>query len=204
MWNKFFHDFLFIWVTIEPFSSLAVFLAITSKLSASQRRKIAFRATCYSVVVLLAAILLGQILLAILGIKLISFQFAGGIILFLFGLQMIFGQSSSFTTENPESGHDPAVFPLAIPSIVGPESVVAIIVLTDNHLYSIPTQILTALAMIIVLAITFTIMLFANQILKIIGKSGTMILERMMGMFLTALAVEMLMSALGVERWIAK
>jgi multiple antibiotic resistance protein len=202
MWNKFIHDLLLIWVTIEPLSSLSLFTAITSTMSFVERRKVALRAVGYSVMVLLVAIIIGQILLAIMGIKLISFQLAGGVILFLFGLQMIFGQSSSLAAGAPEAGHDIAVFPLAIPSIVGPESIVAIILLTDNHLYSIPTQALTTLAMIIVLAITYVLMLFSELILRVIGNSGAAILERLMGMFLTALAVELVMAALGVDRWI--
>jgi multiple antibiotic resistance protein len=203
MWNKFIHDFLLIWVTIEPFSSLSLFTALTSKMSTLERKKVAFKAIKYSVLVLLVAIIIGQFLLTLMGIKLISFQFAGGVILFLFGLQMIFGQSSSLAAERPEIGHDIAVFPLAIPSIVGPESIVAIILLTDNHLYSIATQALTALAMIIVLAMTGVLMLFSNVILRVIGNNGAAILERIMGMFLTALAVELIMSALGVDRWLS-
>jgi multiple antibiotic resistance protein len=161
------------------------------------------KAIKYSVLILLIAIIVGQFLLTLMGIKLLSFQFAGGVILFLFGLQMIFGQSSSLGAERPEIGHDIVVFPLAIPSIVGPESIVAIILLTDNHLYSVASQALTALAMIIVLAMTGVLMLFSNVILRVIGNNGAAILERIMGMFLTALAIELIMSALGVDRWLS-
>jgi multiple antibiotic resistance protein len=76
-------------------------------------------------------------------IQLISLQIAGGIILFLFGLQMIFGQAATAFCQS-EAGHDIAVFPLAIPSIVGPEAIMVVILLTDNYLYSVATQAITA------------------------------------------------------------
>ena len=122
MINKIIYDALMIWVTIEPIGSVALFAALTSGLSPRERRKTAIMATVYSAIILLCSIVVGQIILTAMGIRLISLQIAGGIILFLFGLQMIFGRMA-VTFSQPEAGHDIAVFPLAIPSIVGPETI---------------------------------------------------------------------------------
>ena len=105
-------------------------------MSKKERNSVALRACVYSAGILLGAIVVGQLLLSAVGIRLVSFQLAGGVILFLFGIQMIFGKTSVWIAEQPESGHDVAVFPLAIPSIVGPEAIMAVILLTDNHQYS--------------------------------------------------------------------
>ena len=95
MLNKIIHDALMIWVTIEPIGSVVLFASLTSGISVIERRKTATRAIAYSAIILLGAILVGQILLTAMHIQLISLQIAGGIILFLFGLQMIFGLSGS-------------------------------------------------------------------------------------------------------------
>lgn len=194
MLNKIIHDALMIWVTIEPIGTVVLFAALASGLSARERRKIATRAIAYSAIVLLGAILIGQILLAAMNIQLISLQIAGGIILFLFGLQMIFGRAAT-TFSQSEVGHDIAVFPLAIPSIVGPEAIMVVILLTDNYLYSVATQAITAGIMLGVLAVTYLLMLLAEHLLRIIGKNGAAILERIMGIILATLSVDLVIDA---------
>jgi len=192
--NKIIHDALMIWVTIEPIGTVVLFAALTSGLSPTERRKTATRAIAYSAIVLLVSILVGQILLTAMHIQLISLQIAGGIILFLFGLQMIFGLTSS-TYSQSEAGHDIAVFPLAIPSIVGPEAIMVVILLTDNYLYSITTQAITAGITLAILAVTYVLMLLAEHLVRIIGKNGAAILERIMGIILATLSVDLIIDA---------
>jgi len=189
-----------IWVTIEPIGSVVLFAALTARLSTAERKKVAIKATVYSAVVLLGSIVLGQLLLEAMNIKLISLQLEGGIILFLFGVKMIFGQGSEVSAES-EAWRDIAVFPLAVPSIVGPEAIMAVVLLTDNQVFSIPTQAVTAAIMIAILGITCLLMLLSEPILRLIGKSGAALLERVMGMILCALSVELVMNALGIARW---
>jgi len=199
--NKIVHDALMIWVTIEPIGTVVLFAALTSGLSPTERRKTATRAIIYSAIVLLSAILVGQIILTAMHIQLISLQIAGGIILFLFGLQMIFGQTATAFSQS-EAGHDMAVFPLAIPSIVGPESLMVVILLTDNYLYSITTQAITAGVMLSVLAVTYLLMLLAEHLLRLIGKNGAAILERIMGIILATLSVDLIVDAvISIAQW---
>ncbi|MGZ5010685.1 MAG: MarC family protein [Methylobacter sp.] len=201
MLNKIIHDALMIRVTIEPIGSVVLFASLTSGISAIERRKTATRAIAYSAIILLGAILVGQIILAAMHIQLISLQIAGGIILFLFGLQMIFGLAAA-TYSQSEAGHDIAVFPLAIPSIVGPESIMVVILLTDNYLYSVTTQAITAGITLGILAVTYVLMLLAEHLLHIIGKDGAAILERIMGIILATLSVDLLIDAFaGMVQW---
>jgi multiple antibiotic resistance protein len=134
-------------------------------------------------------------------IQLLSLQVAGGLILLLLALQMIFGFSHE-PSATPEKGHDIAVFPLAVPSIAGAEAIMAVVLLTDNQIYSISSQAVTACVVVFIMTIIYGLMLLANPILRIIGNNGAAILERVTGMILAALAVELIMQAIGAQRWL--
>jgi len=195
-------DFLILWTTIDPIGTLALFAALTSRKSKAERRRIAFKSVFYAFAVLLGSVVLGQFILAGMGIRLISLQVAGGIILFLFGLKMIFGGSFEGESERPEKTHDLAVFPIAIPAIATPGAIMAVIVLTDNNVYSIAQQAMTTGVLAVVLLITYLMMLLCDRILKVIGQNGALILVKVMGMLLAALSVELFMEAIGAERWL--
>lgn len=195
-------DFLILWTTIDPVGTLALFVGITSGMTRADRRQIAKRAVIYAGMVLLFSVIAGQLVLAGMGIRLISLQVAGGIILFLFALQMIFGQISGNRLHRPEEGHDIAVFPLALPSIATPGAIMAVILLTDNNYYTFTHQVATTAVLLVVLGITYVLLLFSENILKVIGKNGALILVKVMGMLLAALSVELIMEAIGIERWL--
>ncbi len=199
--DKLVQDALIIWATIDPIGTLAIFTALTGSMDAAQRRRTAIRAVAYSAAVLLGAIVVGQLLLTAMGIRLISFQLGGGIVLFLFGLQMIFGSGAASGEKEP--GHDLAVFPLAIPATATPGAILAVILLTDNSLHSIPTQALTAAITLAVLAVTLILLLLSTHIMRVLGQGGASILTRIMGMILAAFSVELVMDAVGAERWLA-
>ncbi|MEP7206611.1 MAG: MarC family protein [Casimicrobiaceae bacterium] len=200
MTEKFIQDAIIIWATIDPIGTMALFTALTAHLSPADRRRTAFKAIFYAGAVLLGSILIGQLILGAMGIRLLSFQLGGGIILFLFGLQMIFGSGAPQSHKEPE--HDIAVFPLAIPATATPGAILAVILLTDNHVHPIAVQIGTALITIGVLVVTLLLLLLSDRILRIIGAGGASILTRVMGMILAALSVELVMNALGIEQWI--
>lgn len=202
MVDKALNDFLTLWVTIEPIGTLVLFASLSAHLSQAQRRKVALKAVVYSTVILLGSIVVGQAILSAMKVQLLSLQVAGGLILFLFAIQMIFGFSHE-PPVRPEKGHDIAVFPLAVPSIAGAEAIMAVVLLTDNQIYSISSQIVTACVVIFIMSVTYGLMLLAEPILGIIGNNGAAILERVTGMILAALAVELIMQAIGVQRWLS-
>ena len=136
-----------------------------------------------------------------IGIHMHSLKVAGGIILFLFGVQMLFGKMDSKTERSPEEGRDLAVFPLAVPSIAGPGAMMAVIVLTDNDVYTVPERIETGVVLLVVLFITYIFLLFSDAILRVIGRQGASVLVRVMGLILCSLAVEIVLTALGVGGW---
>jgi multiple antibiotic resistance protein len=200
MIDKILQDALIIWATIDPIGTLAIFTAVTSHMDSRQRRRTAFRTILYAGAVLIGAIIVGQFILNAMGIRMISFQLGGGIILFIFGLQMIFGTHSNDTKKEPD--HDVAVFPLAIPTTATPGAILAVILLTDNTLHPIFDQAITTAVVISILLITLTLLLLSSHIIRLIGFSGASILTRIMGMILAAFSVELVMDALGADRWL--
>ena len=101
-----------------------------------------------------------------------------------------------------EEGRDLAVFPLAVPSIAGGGAIMAAIILTDNDVYTVPERIETVVVMVVVLFLTYLLLLFSDAILRVIGKQGASVLVRVMGLILCSLAVEIVLTALGVGSWI--
>jgi multiple antibiotic resistance protein len=203
MGGKITRDALLFWATIDPVGTVVLFAALTAGMKAAERKLVACRAVLYASFILVGSVVLGQIILKGLGIRLISLQVAGGVVLFLFGLQMIFRSRAGEANHRPEAGHELSVFPLAIPSIASPGAIMAAIVATDNDLFSIGQQVVSTLILLGVLAVTLVMMLLAEKILKVVGAHGSEILIRVMGMLLAALSVEIVMEALGAERWAA-
>lgn len=201
MLEKLAQDALIIWATIDPIGTMALFTGLTAHLTAEHRRRTAYKTVLYAGAVLLGSIVIGQLILNAMGIRLASFQLGGGIILFLFGLKMIFGADTQQPRREPE--HDIAVFPLAIPATATPGAILAVILLTDNHVHPIPVQVGTALVTVAILGITLVLLLLSSRIIKVIGVSGASILTRVMGMILAAFSVELAMNALGIGQWVA-
>ena len=194
-------DFATLFTTINPIATLALFAGLTASLSRADRHWTALRACIYATIILVVAMTAGQVILDVIGIHMHSLKVAGGIILFLFGVQMLFGKMDEKTGRSPEEGRDLAVFPLAVPSIAGPGAMMAVIVLTDNDVYTVPQRLETGVVLVVVLFITYMLLLFSDAILRVIGRQGASVLVRIMGLILCSLAVEIVLTALGVGPW---
>jgi multiple antibiotic resistance protein len=153
-------DFATLWTTIDPISNVALFAGLTVSLTRVDRHLTALRACIYATIILVVAMTVGQVILDAIGIHMHSLKVAGGIILFLFGVQMLFGKMDEKTGRLPEEGRDLAVFPLAVPSIAGPGAIMAAIVLTDNDVYTVPERIETGIVLLVVLFLTYLLLLF--------------------------------------------
>jgi len=198
MQEQILRDFLMLLVTIDPIGTLSLFVPLTAKLSSRDRLKVAVRSVVYAGIILVGFLVAGQLVLKGLGVELESFQLAGGIILFLLGLQMVFGTGVAAPSAEGEPDHDVAVFPLAIPSIASPGSIMAIVLLTDNYQQSIAQQALTGGVLVVVLIITLVTLILANPIHRWLGNNGSNIMVRVMGLLLAALATEQVIEGLEV------
>lgn len=183
-------QFVVLWAVIDPIGSIPVYLAKTIGLSPDDRRKIARNAIIISAGILLFFLVMGQWLLEAMQIPLSAFQIAGGLVLLLFALSMIFGESKPDQEIKMKSNlSELAVYPLAVPSIASPGAMMAVVLLTDNHRYSLSDQFITGGIMFSILLITYLLFLVANRIQHLIGNAGAAIISRVMGLILCAVAI---------------
>lgn len=195
-------DFLAVFITffavIDPIGTIPVFIAVTDKYDAKTKRRVALFATIVSAFVLLFFVAVGEIILKTLSIPLPAFQISGGIVLFLFALNMIFGDSKPEEEIKllEDSHRETAIFPLAVPSIAGPGAMLAAVLLTENSRFNIWEQIQTALIMLVVLVIVYILMLLSSFITRFIGNSGASVISRVMGLILSSIATTNILTGL--------
>ena len=200
MWEDILKDFIYLWAVIDPVGSIPVFMAVTAGCSQAVQRQIAYRAIITAGIILILFAVGGQVILEQLDIPLPAFQIAGGLVLFLFALTMIFGESKPEAeieeSHKVETHQSKAVYPLAIPSIASPGAMMAIVLITDNHRFEVQQQILATLTMLSVLLITLMFFLLAGPIQKVIGASGASVLSRIGGLILASVAVDSVLTGI--------
>ena len=184
--------------TIGPLDVAAMFAALTAGESPAARRSIAIRGTLVAGVILIAFALLGEKLLGAFGISLAALRTAGGILLLLIGIEMVFARTSGATTATEDEtreaaiSNDISVFPLATPLIAGPGAMGAAILLMANTNGDIAHQAIVCAALLVILIGTFVSLLAASQLQKLLGNTGTHVISRVFGVLLCALAVQFL------------
>ncbi len=191
--------FIIFFSVIDPIGTVPVFIAVTNKHKEDERTKIALLATIVSASILLFFIIVGELILNAMSIPLSAFQIAGGIVLFLFALSMIFGESKpDEEVKLAVKYQDTAVFPLAVPSIAGPGAMLAAVLMTENARYSFWQQAQTAGVMLFILFLAYLLMLGAKWINRLIGSSGASIISRVMGLILASVATTNTLSGIKV------
>ncbi|MCF8058388.1 MAG: MarC family protein [Bacteriovoracaceae bacterium] len=183
-------SFIVLWAAIDPVGTVPVFIAVTKNYSEAEKRKIAYYATFFALFVLGFFLIMGQFILEKMGVPLPAFQISGGVILFLFAVDMIFGDSKpeSEIALATKSGKETAIFPLAMPSIAGPGAILAVVLLTDNSRHSIQSQAITAGVMVFVVFINFIVMRASGAISKFLGVAGAILISKVMGLILASIA----------------
>ncbi|MFG0319567.1 MAG: MarC family protein [Planctomycetota bacterium JB042] len=180
--------FIYFFAVIDPIGTVPVFIAVTRE-HQDHRRRIAFVATAIAAGILVSFVVVGEIVLTAMGISLAAFQVAGGIVLFLFALSMIFGSSKpEDECQLAEQAADTAVFPLAVPSIASPGAMLAAVLLTENARFSLVQQAATTATMLAVLLVTLGLMLVAGRVHRLVGDTGASVISRVMGLILASVA----------------
>jgi multiple antibiotic resistance protein len=182
-------NFVLLWAVIDPIGTVPVYISATRGLSANDRARIALRAAAIAAGILLFFIIAGEVVLKAMGVPVLAFQIAGGVVLFLFALTMIFGESKPKSEAyDVAKSQDVAVFPLATPSIASPGAMMAVVLLTQNDVHTIDEQAVVALLMIAVIGAAYAMMRASSLIIRIIGEGGANIVSRVMGMILASVA----------------
>ncbi|MGB2202231.1 MAG: MarC family protein [Pseudooceanicola atlanticus] len=191
--------FVTLFVIIDPVGLTPLFAALTQGQSARQRRAIAIRSCGIALGLLILFTLLGEAVMGFVGISMPAFRIAGGILLFLTALEMLFERRSkrreSQTEQAEEDLPDPSVFPLATPLIAGPGAIATVILLAGRQ--SDPLGIALVVAVVAaVLLVVFSFFLTATLLERILGRTGINVVTRILGMLLAALSVQFVLDGL--------
>jgi multiple antibiotic resistance protein len=191
---------LSLFVIVDPVGCLPVFVTITGRKSRSQRRATILRAVTIAFAVLACFALLGHWMLAYLGIGVPAVRIAGGVLLFLIGIEMLYGRVTQTTTsageEQEASGKDDvSITPLAIPLLAGPGSIAAVILLSGDA--GELGQVLPVVAAIaVVLGATWLLLATSEGLLRLLGTIGVRVVARVMGLLLLFLSVQQVIDGL--------
>jgi multiple antibiotic resistance protein len=189
--------FIFFFAVIDPIGSVPVFIAVTRSYEEQTKKKIAVKATLYAAAILLFFVVAGELILTAIDIPLSAFQIAGGIVLFLFALTMIFGDSKPEEELKLAPGDTGvAIFPLAVPSIASPGAILGAVLLTENYRYNLWEQAQTTAIMLLVLVVVLVFLLAAARIHRLIGNHGASLVSRVMGLILASVAVSSVLAGI--------
>ena len=196
MFEQLIKIFVVFFVVIEPVSLVPLFGALTRGGNAKYRRIMAFKATFISGIILLVFALSGDWLLKVLGISVDAFKIAGGLLLFMVAVDMVFARQSglrSTTVREQEEARyreDISVFPLAFPLIAGPGTL-ATLLLVKNEIGDDPVMFGAMLGILAgILLLTLVLLLLTGPVMKVLGHTGANVISRLLGVVLVALAVQ--------------
>jgi len=194
--------FITLFVIIDPIGLAPLFVALTKGEDAAHRRGIAIRATLISGGLLVLFGLFGEAVLGFAGISMPAFRIAGGILLFLTALDMLFERRSKRRKGQANSENDPSVFPLATPLIAGPGSIATMILLTGEASGDWAVIGMVMLVLLVVLLLVLLSFLSAGLLERALGSTGTNVVSRLLGMLLAALAVQFVVDGITAINWV--
>ncbi|RQO58617.1 hypothetical protein DBR47_13035 [Paucibacter sp. KBW04] len=190
--HSFLSAFILLLLVLDPLGSLPIFIPIMRAVPKERRRWVAFREVGIAFVVLFAFMFLGDSFLRVMHLSERSLEVAGGVILLIIAIRMIFGTSSE-SAYGLEPGREPLIFPLAVPLLAGPSAMATVLLLASRQ----PERILEWIAALTAaMLVSGLMLLMADRIRRMLGDSVISALEKLMGLVLTAIAVEMCLAGL--------
>jgi len=187
----------FLIAVIDPLGSVPVYLEATKNFDLKHKRKIAMRASLIAFIILLFFIVIGQLILEGMKVSLDAFQISGGVILFLFALTMIFGDGKPENEKSKITDYKHvSIFPIAIPSIASPGAIMAVVLMTNNNIYTIEQQAVTTALVFLVIILTCVLLLIANVVQEKVGEYGITVISKVMGLILASYAIQNILTGL--------
>lgn len=180
-----------LFLVMDPLGNVPLFHAILGDMEPRRRTRVIARELLIALFILLAFLLLGNTLMTFLGLSQSSLNIAGGVLLFIISLRMIFPPQQS--NDEDKVVDDPFIVPLAVPLTAGPSTIAVLLLLSSNQ----PERLLDWSAALFLAWIGATaILLFSHQLLALMGKRGSRAMERLMGMILVILSTQMLLNGI--------
>ncbi len=192
-------SFITLFTIIDPIGGAPFFMSITAEYSEEERRQIALRASLTAFITLLVFLWIGKYLLSFFQISISSFKIAGGILLFLIAIEMLFGKTTQVKTTERErlrvkEKEDVSIVPLGIPYLAGPGAITTTIILGETS--GIILKLALSVVIFLVLLITFLIFSNSSRISKLLGELGTKAVVRILGLLLASIAIEYITTGL--------
>ncbi|MFN7723674.1 MAG: MarC family protein [Rubrivivax sp.] len=190
------HNFLsalvLLLLVLDPFGSLPIFIAVMRGVPPERRRFVALREVSIAFVVLAIFMVGGQAFLEVMRLSERSLEVAGGVILGIIAMRMIFASGGEIYAADG-SGREPFIFPLAVPLLAGPSAMATVLLLASRQ----PDKLLSWFgALSVAMVVSGVVLLSADRLRKLLGASMVSALEKLMGLVLTAVAVEMVLAGL--------
>lgn len=185
-----------LFLVMDPLGNVPIFNAVLSRFDSRQRAKIAARELAFALVILFGFLLVGNATLGFLGLSAPSLSIAGGVLLFIISLRMIFPKPAVAADDEP--AEDPFIVPLAMPLVAGPSTIAILLLLSSREPDRIGEW---SIALLISWAATLVILVSSPFLLRVLGPRGSRAMERLMGMILVILATQMLLN--GVRDFVA-
>lgn len=191
MLQAFINEFILLFVAIDPIGAVPLLAALTRTMDEPARRRLVTRGVTIAACVLFSFAIFGQILLTALGVSFASFRIAGGVLLFLVGVQMVFQAHAADDKHHAGefSGRDLAIFPIALPYIAGPGAILAVMVVMRGA-PDVSNFMLKCVTLAAVMGATLWLLLSTSKLNKLLGRTGSEVIARVMGILLAALAAE--------------
>jgi MarC family membrane protein len=191
--------FVLLFVVMDPLGNIPIFLSVLEHVAPERRNRVLARELLLALVILFVFLFTGQYVLSALHLSQYSISVAGGIILFLIALKMIFPVPRQMREDESDEHDEPFLVPLAVPMVAGPSAMAILLLLATRHPESLG---LWSLALFLAWAATALILALAPLLKRLLGKRGLIAVERLMGMLLVAIAVQMFLE--GVTEFIGE
>jgi MarC family membrane protein len=183
-------------LVLDPFGSLPIFISVLQNVAPARRRRVVLREAVIAFAVLLAFMVAGDGFLRLMHLSERSLEVAGGVILLIIAVRMIFSSGSQIYASDADEGgvpREPLIFPLAVPLLAGPSAMATVLLLASRQPDKLPQWVAAVTVAILVCAV---VMLAAHRIRRLLGESVVSAVEKLMGLVLTAIAVEMILAGL--------
>jgi len=181
-----------LFIIVDPFGNVPIFMGLTEKMNTTQRRKVFNTATLVGIILLLVFAFTGQQIFLIFGISIYSFEVAGGLLLLIISMRILISGSLHEDVESPESL---GAVPIAMPLLVGPGAITTTILSLQEY-----GTIITIIAVLVVLLIAWIIFRYVESVYKFLGKTGAMVIARVMALLIAAIAVQYIL--IGVSHFL--
>ncbi len=192
MTQSFFQSFILLLLVTDPFGNVPLFVAAMAKVPAARRWRVVVRECTIAFLLLLLFMFFGRHFLSALQLSEVALRIGGGVILFLIALRMVFPQPGGVMGDT-ESAQEPFIVPLAIPALAGPSALATVLLFSSD---SQSEMLLHVAALALVALVSLLVLLGAERMQRVLGVRVMAAFERLMGLILTAMAVEMLLTGI--------